>query len=107
MAFSPDGSTLAAVGEDRQIRLWDTATGQVRTTLTGHTNTVRTMRFSPDGTMLATFDADGTIRHWNVTLPTPTEAARTICQALNRDLTAEERTQYLPYQPDHPGMPSR
>src|SRR5207247_10534201 len=42
-----------SVGLDQTIRLWDTATGQLRTTLKGHTQSVYVVDFSPDGKLLA------------------------------------------------------
>ena len=41
------------------MRLWDPATGQTTTTLTGHTSRVRAVAWSPDGTRLATASDDG------------------------------------------------
>ena len=58
MAFRPDGSTIATVGDDDtdegRIRLWNTNTGQLKTTITAHTSTILSATFSPDGTTLAT-----------------------------------------------------
>ncbi|MCI0456834.1 MAG: serine/threonine-protein kinase [Gemmataceae bacterium] len=59
-ALSPDGSHLAAAGDDDKVRIWDLATGQLFQTLTipGHPHTVNAVAFnavaySPDGTCLA------------------------------------------------------
>ena len=66
VAFGPDGTLLATVGEDRTVRLWDPATGQPRgAPLTGHTGAVNAVAFSPDGSLLATAGADGTVRLWD------------------------------------------
>ncbi len=64
VAFSPDGTLLAAVGLSNTARLWDPATGKYLRTLTGHTGSVRGVAFSPDGTILATASQDGTVRLW-------------------------------------------
>jgi WD40 repeat protein len=59
VAFSADGSRLAAAGE--KCSILDTATGSVVLTLQPHQDTIWHLAFSPDGTQLATCSWDGTI----------------------------------------------
>jgi WD domain, G-beta repeat len=51
VAFSPDGRRLASCGGSKpgEVKIWDTATGQVVLTLRGHNNFVTGVAFSPDG----------------------------------------------------------
>ena len=70
LAFSPDGTTLAASGHGTAVNLWDTAAWARRQVLEGYTAWVSDADFSPDGRLLATSCEDGTIRLWNV--PTAT-----------------------------------
>ena len=49
VAFSPDGTHLASVGEDRSVRLWEVATGRELANFRGHTGHVFAVAFHPDG----------------------------------------------------------
>lgn len=54
VAFSPDGKTLATIGNDRNVYLWNCATGRMISMLKKHGSFIHALSFSPDGTMLAT-----------------------------------------------------
>lgn len=60
VAFSPDGSLLAAASLDGSVSLWRTQ-GILRNKIRLHDKMVLAVAFSPDGKRLASSSADGTI----------------------------------------------
>jgi WD40 repeat protein len=70
VAFSPDSATMAAVGDDPAIRLWNVSDGKLALTLTGHTQPNTRVVFSPDGKYLLTGSSDGTARFWDLATAT-------------------------------------
>ncbi|MDE0637049.1 MAG: sigma-70 family RNA polymerase sigma factor [Candidatus Poribacteria bacterium] len=66
LAFSPDGSLLACGSEDSTIKLWNSSTGELVATFTGHLGTVGSLAFSSDGNILATGSSGGTVQFWDI-----------------------------------------
>src|SRR5712692_9813920 len=52
VAFSPDGTILAAAGWDGSIRLWDVRRGQELRQCSGHAGPELAVAFAPDGKTL-------------------------------------------------------
>lgn len=61
VAFSPDGTTLAAVGNDR-LYMWTVSTQELRFVVHGHGGRVGAVTFSPDGKMVAVGSLDLKVR---------------------------------------------
>jgi len=66
LALSPDNSMVASANIV-EMKLWDTATGEVKFNLKGHTQEVKCVAFSPDGKTLASGGDDPEIILWNTT----------------------------------------
>jgi WD40 repeat protein len=66
LAFSPDGTVLAAALFDDTIQIRNASDGQLLRTLQGHTNWVRDVAFSPEGSVLASASDDDTLRLWRI-----------------------------------------
>lgn len=62
--FSPDGKQLAVAG--KEIRVYDVSTGDLLTTLPGHSGWIKQIVFSPDGTKIASASVDETAKIWDL-----------------------------------------
>jgi len=62
--WSPDGGTLATVGEEGTAILWDALSGEEVLQLSGHEDSIFGVAFGPEGERLATAAWDGT-RVWD------------------------------------------
>jgi len=65
LAFSPDGSRLAAASWDHSARVWDVATRRPVATYYGHDAALGSIAFSPDGRHVASAGLDRTIHIWD------------------------------------------
>jgi eukaryotic-like serine/threonine-protein kinase len=66
LAFSPDGSRIAAASENPRVLIFDAESGRSVTVLPGHTSIIRGVAYSPDGRRLASCGQDQTIRLWDL-----------------------------------------
>ncbi len=65
LAFNQDGTLCASGGEDREIRIWEPATGRLKVTLTEHHGPIESLQFTSDG-QLVSAAKDRTIIVWNI-----------------------------------------
>ncbi len=66
IAFSPDGSHLAAGTVNYTVELWKTTPYAPVKTLEGHDGAVTSIAFSPDGKLIASGSNDSTVRLWRM-----------------------------------------
>ncbi len=84
-ADAPPGTLLAAVGQDRALRLWRLPDPTPLAVLAGHTSRATNCAFSPDGALLAT--------HWLRRRGTPVAGAH---RRRSRDARVEQSRTALP-----------
>ncbi len=65
VAIAPDGTWLAASGEEGLLRIWETAEWKLTTTLPANSDRVSAMAITSDGALLATTDTGESIWIWN------------------------------------------
>ena len=67
VSYSPDGNTIISRHNEfavSTIRMWDTATGKLLRTFSGHKKFIKHMAFSPDGKVIAAGSDDKTLCLW-------------------------------------------
>lgn len=74
IVVSRDGTVAATCGNDRMVRLWSMADGQLLQELPGHTKHVYRVAFDPTGKFLISADLQGLVIQWE--LATRKEARR-------------------------------
>ncbi len=73
VAFSPDGNTVASSG-GKDIHVWDSHTGKLLHTLSGHTAPARGLAFGPDANTLVSGGDDRRVVIWDVAKEKPTHS---------------------------------
>ena len=65
LAFSPDCTTLASVGDDHPVRRWRLPAGEPLEPLLGSQGWIADVEYSADGQWIATCGSDRIVRVWN------------------------------------------
>ncbi len=65
VTFSPDGSMIAAGGDDHSVTIFDAMTGKTIAQLTNHIYPISAVAWSSDGKWVASGDWSGVVRLWD------------------------------------------
>jgi WD40 repeat protein len=66
VVVTPDGRRVLSASNDKTVKMWDLATGNLLATFSGHTSMVCSIAIAPDGIRLAAGAFDGSIKVWNI-----------------------------------------
>jgi WD40 repeat protein len=66
IAFTPDGTRLVSVGNDRMLRLWEVSTRHLIREMRGHAGAIYRVAIDSRGRWAATASADKTLRIWDL-----------------------------------------
>lgn len=102
LEMTPDGRTLASMGSDGDITLWDTATWRPYGQPVTDDRTWGWLTFSGDGRDLRAFFEEGDLVQISVE---PSDWVAAACAAAGRNLTAEEAAVVVPDRPRRPSCP--
>ena len=102
LEVAPDGRTMASVGSDGDVTLWDTTTWRPYGQPVTDDRAWGWLTFTPDGRHLRVFFEGGEVVEISVDPDDWVEAA---CAAAGRNLTAEESAVILPERPLGPTCP--
>lgn len=84
VAFNPNGSSYASGSEDCTIKIWDSNSDQLISTLTGHNSAVTTLQYGSSGNIILSGSRDQRAYLWNVN-----GTQRQMFQAENEIIDAE------------------
>jgi WD40 repeat protein/DNA polymerase III delta prime subunit len=94
LAVTVDGKSAIAAAEDRELEVWDLATGKCTARLPGHTDWVSAVAVSPDGRFAVSSSDDHTLKIWRLGGGLLRDAQATVHTGLIRQLacSADGRT---------------
>lgn len=65
VAWSPDSTRLATGSREKEVCVWEVASGKLRARFAGHDAVVHSLAWSPDGKRLASAAPDHTVHLWD------------------------------------------